>query len=221
RLKLDKASAVTAHNHKRFLIMVFNKAIDWDIIKVNVAKKCVKIKLPEPDPVIFTKEDFKKLIEVTTMQKYKDLFTFAVLTGLRMNELIHLKSDQINVENKLIKVLSDVSHRTKTGRTRYVELNSLLLPIVHRLKEKEYPFAEFNKWMLKDAMNRYIRKAQINKRYSFKSFRSTCGKWLLDEGVNIKYISQMLGHSSVVTTEKHYAKYLMSEHKGWVDKVSI
>lgn len=49
---------------------------------------------------------------------------------------------------------------------------------------------------------------------NFKAFRSTFGKLLLDAGINIKYVSQLLGHSSVETTEKHYAKFITQERKG-------
>ncbi|MEE8556358.1 MAG: tyrosine-type recombinase/integrase [Myxococcota bacterium] len=40
-----------------------------------------------------------------------------------------------------------------------------------------------------------------------KDLRDTFGSWLLSNGIPIKYVSKQLGHSSIATTEKHYAKW--------------
>jgi integrase len=66
----------------------------------------------------------------------------------------------------------------------------------------------------------YVRKAGLNDRIHFHCLRKTYGKWMLDANVNIKFISQQLQHSSVKVTEDWYAKYLSTEYKGEVNKIT-
>lgn len=76
------------------------------------------------------------------------------------------------------------------------------------------------KWLIK-ITKRLIKQSGINPSFHFHSFRSTFGYWLLLENVNLKYISQALGHSSVIVTEKYYSKYLTSEILGYIDKIQL
>lgn len=116
---------------------------------------------------------------------------------------------------------------TKSGRTRFIELHSELIPIVEKYQDQKYLFAgnrdkkRLNKkWVIK-ITKRLIKQSGINPSFHFHSFRATFGYWLLLENVNIKYISQALGHSSVIVTEKYYSKYLTSEILGYIDKIQL
>ena len=214
--KLSTRSPETAHLHRRSLKVLFDSAVSWSYLKENQILKAVKIRIPETNIKFFSIDEFNKLISCTDHIHFKDLFTFAVLTGMRLNEILNCKVEDINTEKKLIKV-----YGRKTDRTRYVELHESLICIVSRYKDQEYLF---NKWSVDYISKRtkvYIKRAGINPRLNFKAFRSTFGKWLLDQSVNLKYISQQLGHSSVLTTERNYCRYVMTERTGWVDRINI
>lgn len=225
--KKSEWSPHTAHLHRRCLKVIFDKAVQWKHLDTNLVPSTTKIVLPESDPLFFTKVEFKKLLEVTDDELYKDLFTLAVLTGLRLGEIINLKSEQIDTKKMLIQVLSSSEHTTKTNMTRHVELNKQLIPIVKKYSNQKYLFVgnrdnnKLNKVWVGKVTKAYVKKAKINPKLNFKAFRSTFGMWLLDENVNIKYVSQLLGHSSVSTTERHYAKYITTEPKGWINKIQI
>lgn len=214
--KLSTRAPETAHLHRRSLKVIFDKAVSWNYLKENLIYKSIKIKLPENKIKYFTKEDFTKLIENTPHQFFKDLFYFALLTGMRLNEILKCRYSDIDYEKKLIKVYAG-----KTDKTRYVELHHALVGIIEKYKSNEYLFKKWSVDYISKRTKHYIKKAGIDPALNFKAFRSSFGKFLLDEGINIKYISQQLGHSSVTTTEKHYSKYITSEYKGWIETIQI
>lgn len=223
-LQLQSHSKQTVHGYRKRLISVFNKALDYGYITKNHAKKTLPIKLSELELRYFTKMEFRKLISVTDKELYRDIFTFAVLSGLRMSELIHLKPSHI-LDDKLIKVVSDDIHKNKSAKTRFVELHPSLIAICNKYQNNEFIFmlnsSKLDRCYLGEITKEYIRLSGINPKLHFKAFRSTFGKWLLDENVNLKFISQQLGHASITTTEKHYAKYITTEYRGELKKVVL
>ncbi|HEY5125396.1 MAG TPA: site-specific integrase [Ignavibacteria bacterium] len=227
--KMKSCSVHTVKKLQRTIKAIFNQAIKWKYLKRNPFEDSQKITLPEIDLIYFIKEEFKKLIANTDSELYKDIFTFAVLTGLRINELINLRLEDININKKQIRVLSNESHRTKSGKTRFVDLANSLIQLVAKYKDKGqiYLFESYisktklYQRVVQEMTKKYIIKAGLNNKLSFHNFRKTFGKWLLDEGVDLKYISQQLGHSSVLVTEKHYAKFLKAEYKGYINKINL
>jgi integrase/recombinase XerD len=227
--KIADTSVHNAKKMQRTIKAAFNQGIKWNYLRHNPFNSSMKIKIPESDLLFFKKEEFNSLISETDNETYKDLFTFAVLSGLRLSEVINLKVEDIDIKHKQIRVLSDNFHRTKSGKTRFVDLSNLLIPIVQKIKEKNQVYLfesnitknKLDSRVVQEMTKKYIRKAGLNDRYSFHCFRKTFGKWLLDAGIDLKYISQQLGHCSVSVTEKHYAKYLKQEYKGYINKINL
>ncbi len=220
-------SIATAHAYRKCLNVMFNKAVIWNYLNKNIVVHCIKFKLPEPEPHPMSKEKFKKLIDSVHIEVYKDLFTFAILTGMRKTELINLKPEHIDTERKLIKVLSIAEQKTKSGKTRFVELHKDLIPIYEKYKHQEYLFLghrdrkKLNRKFVGKITKRFITKSGIGNEYTFHSFRASFGYLLLQEGVNLKYISQALGHYSVLITERYYSKYITTEITGWINRISL
>jgi integrase len=225
-LRKIETSVLTADRDRRNFNALFNQAVKYRYLDKNIIPDTIKFKLPEPEIKNFTKESFSKLISIIDVELYRDVFIFAVLSGLRMSEIINLKYEHINLENKIINVFSNSEHITKDKESRQVELNDLLIPVIKKYESDTFLFVgnrdkeKLNRKFLTKTTKKYCKRAGLPE-MNFKCFRSTFGKWLLDAGVNLKYISQQLGHSSIQTTEKHYAKYIISESKGWVNKITV
>jgi integrase len=146
------------------------------------------------------------------------------LSGLRQGELFRLKPQDIT--DKHIKVLSLVNDPTKGKKTRFVELNKRLIPIIKRRHNGKYLFTgnSRNEKLNGDYVTKTLKKfgqAAGLPHINFKMFRSTFGYWHLLAGSPLKWISQQLGHASIETTERHYAKYITSESSNWVNKVKL
>lgn len=160
------------------------------------------------------------------IEAYRDLFKFAVLSGLRQSELFHLKVSDVDVSNKLIRVVSDSVHRVKTGKTRYVELHASLIPIVERKSGAEFMFRGtrdnklINRGWIEKTLKKYLRRAGLDTKLNFRAFRSTYAKWMLEEGVGIEWISHQLGNSPLVCAA-HYSKFIPTDRKEYVNKIQI
>ena len=132
--------------------------------------------------------------------------------GLRVSELIELKISNINFKELYLKV------EGKGDKTRYVPLAKFTAKLI-----KEYISEVRSKYKINkkcedilflnsrgSAMSRVIvfiiikeltEKAGINKKISPHTFRHSFATHLLQNGADLRYIQEMLGHSSITTTE--------------------
>ncbi len=132
--------------------------------------------------------------------------------GLRVSELIDLKISNINFKELYLKV------EGKGDKSRFVPLaaytSSLIKDYIHEVRSK-YKINKKCEDILflnsrGSAMSRVIvfiiikeltEKAGINKKISPHTFRHSFATHLLQNGADLRYIQEMLGHSSITTTE--------------------
>ena len=204
----------------------FNKALSWELIESNPFSKIKPPKTPELNHIIFTKDDFKKLIGVTEQIIFKDIFTFAVLTGMRLQEILNLKWEHIDLIKKVIHIVNTDSFTTKNHKNRKVPINIQLLEILKPTENKQdYIFTFNNKKIngeyLTKTFKRSVRKAGLNDRFHFHSLRHTFATWMIESNVNIYAVSKILGHQSVTTTQKFYANVNSDVFNEEINKINL
>lgn len=191
------------------LSAALNKAVLDGYLLENPLKGIRKYKLPERQPRFYSKEDFHKLISVMNNQDMRELVIFAVNTGLRQMELITLTWAQVNIDEKFI-TLHNREHVTKSKRVRTIPLNPDALEVLkNRLTRRTdlFPnvFSLSNKPLnpnnLSQRFKKYVYVAKIDPKLNFHSLRHTFASWMIQNGVSIYFVSKLLGHSSVKTTE--------------------
>jgi integrase len=123
----------------------------------------------------------------------------ALNTGLRYRELLNLPWKNVDLEKKRLKV-----EGPKSGKARFVPINSLLHEIFERLRLKRaegsgriFPFKN-----VRTAFENACRRAKVED-FHFHDLRRTFGTRLLEKGVDIVTISRLLGHSSVLVTQRY------------------
>ncbi|RXM50887.1 MULTISPECIES: site-specific tyrosine recombinase XerD [unclassified Chryseobacterium] len=132
--------------------------------------------------------------------------------GLRVSELIDLKISNINFKEQYIKVLG------KGNKTRFVPLADytaeLLESYIKEVRSKGKINKKYEDTLFLNSrgtsMSRVIvfliikeltDKAGVNKKISPHTFRHSFATHLLQNGADLRYIQEMLGHSSITTTE--------------------
>jgi len=146
----------------------------------------------------------------------KNMIRVAVGTGLRRGELLNLRWADIDLEDGQLIVRHREDFTAKNGRERVVPLRGDALKVLRSVHEERQPipgdpvFLDANDDPPKpDRVSKrfkfYVRKAKLEDReeLSFHSCRHTTGSWLSMQGVPLRVISEILGHSSTQVTEKY------------------
>lgn len=141
----------------------------------------------------------------SSAQHLKPILVVALNTGMRRGEILQLKWKQIDFEKRMIRV-----ERTKSGRIRHIDINEPLLNELLLLKQKrqDNEFVFFNSETGKPyqdvsrAFDAACRRAGI-KDLTFHSLRHTFATRLIEKGVDLITIKELLGHSTVKTTERY------------------
>lgn len=207
--RIKQVAAATVNIELRTIKATFNTALRWKLIQSNPFSRQPMCSVPESVPIFFTKEDFQIVINKIEETWLKEIVIFAVVTGLRRGEISNLRWQNIDLKNRVLTIESDATFKTKHGRRRVVPLNDNALYIL-RQKAKEqsssFVFSLNGKqvegdWMshkFKDILkNCGIREPTLH----FHSLRHTFASWLVQDGVSIYAVKELLGHTSVKTTE--------------------
>lgn len=157
-------------------------------------------------PQIFTVEQIQQLLAVITNNKHLMMVSLFYGTGLRMNELKHLKITDIDSARYQVKVVMG-----KGGKERFTLLpKHLLEPLrayykAHRPKvylfEGQAPGKPMHERSIQHFLQTYITKIGLGGQdYSAHTLRHSFATHLLDNGTDIHAIKELLGHSNLSTT---------------------
>ncbi len=157
-------------------------------------------------PNILSADQIKKLLKSTTNFKHKCLLALFYGSGLRLDEMCHLKMNCIDAKNAQIKV-----EKGKGNKERFTILpKQLIVPLrtyytSYRPQVYLFEGRRAGHPMSNGAMQVAVRNAMINAgfekgRYSAHSLRHSFATHLLDWGADLHSIKQLLGHSKIETT---------------------
>ena len=208
--RIRETSVFAARKDLSNLSCAFNRAVRDGYLLTNPCKGIKRFRLPEKQPLFYSKEDYNKLIETIDNEDIKDITIVAINTGMRQGELITLEWNNINFDQEII-TLDNRNHVTKTKRMRTIPMNNHVKEVLSKRllnkngSEHNYiftlnkePIAQ--KYFSKN-FKKYVIKAKINPKLHFHSLRHTHASWLVQKGVSIYVVSRLLGHSTVQTTE--------------------
>ena len=197
----------TTKSLKSVLSMIFDFAVKNDFVEKNPVKY---IELKNSKTVIhrkvFTQKEIDILFENKDM-KYVDTILILIYTGMRVSELLNLKIEDINLEERLIHIQES---KTETG-IRAIPIHFKILPfIVRRMQiNKKYLLTSIRDTKLHYATFRLnffkiIRELNLE-RHTIHDCRHTTATLLSNAGANTKSIAQIMGHTNYSQiTEKIY-----------------
>ncbi|MCD4666420.1 tyrosine-type recombinase/integrase [archaeon] len=175
-----------------------------DILKKNV----VNIKTPKTSkqiPEVLTKEEIIKLIDAAKNDKSKLIIRFLYSTGLRVSELTNLKINDINLENRESWVRGGKGGKDRFFQVPHSLVEDLKKYILTLPEEEKYLFPGKNNTITPRNIQKIVenaaKKAGLNKKVSPHKLRHSYATHLLDEGVDIRLIQELLGHASISTTQ--------------------
>ena len=155
-------------------------------------------------PIVLSTGEVKDLFETITNLKHKALLSLVYSAGLRIGEAINLKITDIDSKRMLIHI-----QQAKGKKDRYTLLSTAFLKILREyyiaFKPKKYLFegqkgGKYSNTSAQKVLKKALFKAGIRKKITLHSLRHSFATHLLEKGTGIRYIQELLGHSSPKTT---------------------
>jgi len=156
-------------------------------------------------PVILNHQELKELFAAPSLLKQRVVLTLIYSAGLRGQEVINLKISDIDFERKTIHI-----RQSKYKKDRIVPLADSMAVGLKKYLGAENPHI----WLFngKEADGRYsvkglswvmrenLKKTSITKDVSLHSLRHSYATHLLEQGINIVTLKELLGHAEITTT---------------------
>ncbi|MEZ7891621.1 MAG: tyrosine-type recombinase/integrase [Candidatus Wallbacteria bacterium] len=167
------------------------------------------IKRPRKDkilPIILSQSEITHMLGLIKNIKHKALLMLIYSAGLRVGEAVTLKLSDVDIERKLITIrgakgrkdrislLSSVAYSTLL---KYVNEYAIIDWLFPGQNSRNHIHVRSAEQVFIDALNN----AGIKKDVSIHSLRHSFATHLLESGVDLRYIQELLGHASSKTTE--------------------
>ncbi|HAX62268.1 MAG TPA: site-specific tyrosine recombinase XerD [Elusimicrobia bacterium] len=224
--KLSKKSATTIFREQEAIKGFYKFLFTEGHIKQNPATQLKSPKLEKYLPDTLTIEEVEKLLEAPDLTKPKGIRDKAILetlyaTGMRVSELTELKISDINLDVGFTKCFG------KGSKERIVPIGSKAIGTIKNhlatRKKKDADFLFLNpsgKKISRISIWKIIKKnakiAGITKKISPHTLRHSFASHILERGADLRTIQEMLGHSSISTTQIYThidKKFLKKQHK--------
>lgn len=167
------------------------------------------IEIPRPKkhkqlPKVIHNQDVKKLFVATINLKHNTMLKLVYGMGLRVSEIVNLKISDI--DSMQMQVLLE---RAKGKKDRYVNLPQSILEQLRQYfieyKPKEYLFegqygGQYSIRSAQQVFKNALEKSGINKNLGIHSLRHSFATHLLENGTDIRFIQEILGHNDIKTT---------------------
>ena len=202
----------------------YTQVLIWDETRFNIPPRPRQKKLPS----ILSLEEVNRLFKVTTNIKHRALLMTVYGGGLRVSEVVQLKPQDIESQRMMIRV-----DQGKGRKDRFTILPQNLLDELKAYWKACHPLSWLFFGRSKDkhmsigtAQRIYYNaksKAKINKGNGIHTLRHCFATHLLDQGVDIFTIQQMMGHTALVTTSKylHTTKGKIESIKSPLDTLDV
>lgn len=157
-------------------------------------------------PSVLSKEEIKMILGSLSNIKHKSMLSLIYSCGLRRGELLRLKMGDIDSKRNVLFV-----RQSKGKKDRIVPLNLNVLELLREyyrcyrplkwLFEGQEKGAQYDERSLQLVLKKAVKKAGLKKEVSLQWLRHSYATHLLEAGTDLRYIQELLGHSSSRTTE--------------------
>jgi len=205
-------SKFAASLYHRTLKAAFNKALIWNYIQENPFNKIKTPKVTKSFPVYLSEAELILILNKTEDQLLKNIFTTAFFTGMRLNEILNMKWAWINFSQDIITVKNSDDFKTKSKRERIIPIHqkvkSILLsyfPLGNQPKNNLIFYRKKNIKLNGEFISKQfkvaVRAAAVNDDIHFHTLRHSFASNLVQRGVNLYVVQNLLGHENFKTTQ--------------------
>lgn len=202
--------ATTVSTRTKSLCAFVRVLIEREVVDPRVLSKRIMIKVPEALPRAMDPEDARRLLSVIEHIRDRAMILVLLRTGMRIGELLDTRVWDVNLQERKI----GIQEGEKTGVGRVVYLSDDAREALERWWRRRDPQRSYLFYgRAREAISypafrvrfcKYIDKAGLaGKGYTLHCLRHTCATDLLNAGMRLECVQQLLGHSSIEMTRRY------------------
>lgn len=219
QMEIEQINEAQIMEYLRYLVSERQVSVSYQNVAINAIKfyyeqvlrgrrKFYFIDRPRRDkvlPEVLNMQEITAMIKQTENIKHKLILMFGYGSGLRLNEINKIRLSDIDRERMQLRVKNG-----KGRKDRYTKLAAKIIPILDEYLANE-PTDDllfrgatgglYSDRSIQQVVKQAAKRAKIQKRVTTKTLRHTFATHLLEQGVDLRYIQEMLGHASSKTTE--------------------
>lgn len=196
---------ISAQTRNLFLSAI--KFYYYKVIKISEEIDIKSAKKKSSLPVVLSRKEIGKVLEVTNNSKHKLLLSLAYGAGLRVSEVVNLKVADLNIEELTLHIKQGKGRKDRMSIFSD-KLKNDLTSLMSGKESNEYVFASERGGKLstrtaQKVFENSLRKTGIKKKATFHSLRHSFATHLLENGVDVRYVQELLGHRNIRTTQRY------------------
>lgn len=168
-------------------------------INLRFAKRSKKL------PIVLSREEIKNIIDTTGNPKHKLIISLAYGAGLRISEVVNLKVKDVDF-NELTIHLKNAKGKQDRITIFSEKIKNNLQNLITDKNSDDYVFesergGKLTERTAQKVFENALKKVGIKKDATFHSLRHSFATHLLENGVDVRYVQELLGHQNIRTTQ--------------------
>lgn len=197
-----------SHSYVNTAVSATKFCLQHVLKKGHVAVDVPRPKKQQKLPSVLSQDEVIRIFEAVQNIKHKAILSVVYSSGLRLGEVVRLKVNDIDRERMVIHI-----KQGKGRKDRYTVLSEVTLKLLELYAKTTtldtwlFPGAKEGKHLSERSVQKIFEKALIGagirKEVSLHSLRHSFATHLLENGTDLRYIQELLGHKDVKTTERY------------------
>jgi integrase/recombinase XerD len=192
------------------IVAFFHWLIEQELIPGAVFKKRIRLKLPATLPRAMAPQDVKKLLSIIDHTRDRALILLLLRTGIRIGEALALTMNDVDLKEKKVRIVQ--GEKNDVGRVVYLSNDAMFcLNRWFRYRDPEKRFVFYGKGDVpicystaRSRFFKYLQEAGLaHKGYTVHALRHTCASELLNAGMRLEVLQQLLGHKDIEMTRRY------------------
>jgi len=187
----------------------------------------IRFRIEEKIPVVLSELEVTRILNSVINLKHKVILMTIYSSGIRLNELLSLQVQDIDFDRNLIVVKMGKGNKDRQSVLSQ-SLKCILLQYLKKYQPSKYVFegqkgGRYSASSVQSIMKKAVKNSGIKKHATVHTLRHSFATHLLENGTDIRFIQELLGHKRLETTQiyTHIAKVSFDRIKSPLDRLDI
>ncbi len=207
----DRGMKPSTVNTRLRIVKAFVRFLaDRGVLRPDILPKRITVKVSDSLPRAMDPEDVRRLLSVIDSTRDRAMVLVLLRTGMRIGELLQLMVREVSLKERRVEIYA--AEKTRVGRVVYLSEDAkVALTAWFKERDPKKKLAFYARGRCSMSYNNarmrfsnYLARAGISHRgYTLHCLRHTCASELLNAGMRLECLQQLLGHSSIEMTRRY------------------